>query len=237
MSWIQHCRKQGRGIGGQPDFSLSYFSCCENYSTLVKKKKGHFHLLYITSLQNKEKKKPISSKLRKKANQMTAHLILAHCKILFFKLKYKKYFHSSILNIQKVSDEKVTHSNFKASFHKVLSRDLRLISAGQWLGFIWNYHDSFKTYLVSLWYHKQKCTLKFWHCLDIPQENGNQGILTAGSASAFLNFQQKNGWNAGSLIENFCQCSLLKAFTYFIRCSKNSIFSVLETLQDTARCF
>lgn len=100
------------------------------YLSQKKKDISIFYILHPSKIK-KKKKKPISSKLRKKANQMTAHLILAHCKILFFELKYKKYFHSSILNIQKVSDEKVTHSNFKASFHKVLSRDLRLISAGQ----------------------------------------------------------------------------------------------------------
>lgn len=49
---------------------------------------------------------------------MTARLILALCKILFFKLKYKKYFHSSILNIQEVSDEEVTYSNLKNLFTK-----------------------------------------------------------------------------------------------------------------------
>lgn len=57
MSWIQHCRKQGRGIGGQPDFSLSYFSCCENYSTLVKKKKdiSIFYILHPSKIKKKKK--------------------------------------------------------------------------------------------------------------------------------------------------------------------------------------
>lgn len=48
---------------------------------------------------SKNKKKPYPQK--KKTEKKKEYQIIAHCKILFFKLKYKEYFYSSILNIQK----------------------------------------------------------------------------------------------------------------------------------------
>lgn len=57
-------------------------------------------ILYILSpSKKKKKKKPYPQK--KKTEKKKEYQIIAHCKILFFKLKYKEYFYSSTLNTQK----------------------------------------------------------------------------------------------------------------------------------------
>lgn len=57
-------------------------------------------ILYILSPSKKKKKKSHILK-KKKTEKKKEYQIIAHCKILFFKLKYKEYFYSSTLNTQK----------------------------------------------------------------------------------------------------------------------------------------